>query len=74
MKFLLWFVIVLVILLVLRKAQGPRARRQPPPRAAETMVVCAYCGVNQPRSESLLVDGRYYCCTQHQRAARQAND
>ena len=45
-------------------ARGPL----PPPagrRDAERMVQCSYCGVNQPVSESILVDGRYYCCAAH---------
>jgi uncharacterized protein len=33
----------------------------------ERMVQCAHCGVNQPVSESLLANGRYYCCTAHLR-------
>ncbi|HRD93240.1 PP0621 family protein [Accumulibacter sp.] len=34
-------------------------------REAERMVQCARCGVNQPVSESILADGRYYCCAAH---------
>jgi hypothetical protein len=29
---------------------------------AERMVQCAHCGVNQPVSESILANDRYYCC------------
>ncbi|MBL8395022.1 MAG: hypothetical protein JNK99_09790 [Candidatus Accumulibacter sp.] len=36
-------------------------------REAERMVQCARCGVNQPISESILANGRYYCSTAHLR-------
>ena len=39
-------------------------------RQAERMVQCAHCGVNQPVSESILADDRYYCCPAHLRDAR----
>lgn len=49
-----------------------RAGRRPPPapppeRPVESMVRCAHCGVNQPRSESLAVGDRYYCSPAHRR-------
>ncbi|TMQ77975.1 hypothetical protein ACCUM_2426 [Candidatus Accumulibacter phosphatis] len=34
------------------------------------MVQCAHCGVNQPVSESVLANGRYYCCAAHLREAQ----
>ncbi|EXI87995.1 MAG: hypothetical protein AW11_02288 [Candidatus Accumulibacter regalis] len=37
-------------------------------REAERMVQCTRCGVNQPVSESVLADGRYYCCAAHRDA------
>ena len=45
----------------------------PKERTAERMVACAYCGLNQPVSESILAkDGQYYCGSEHQqRAAEQ---
>ncbi len=36
----------------------------------EQMVECSYCGVNQPVSESILANGRYYCCAAHLREAQ----
>jgi len=47
-----------------RKSAGAAARRD---GEAERMVQCAHCGVNQPVSESLLVNDRYYCCAAHLR-------
>lgn len=66
-KFLLLIGLALFFWCVWRivAARGPL-----PPRAgrrddAERMVQCSSCGVNQPVSESILVDGRYYCCAEH---------
>jgi uncharacterized protein len=39
----------------------------PPPPKAQDMVSCAFCGVHLPKSESLFVGGKYYCCTAHSR-------
>jgi uncharacterized protein len=66
-KYLL--LLVLAPLRMLGVARFPQARRTGAPRdrAAERMVQCAHCGVNQPVSESLLADGRYYCCAAHLR-------
>ena len=75
MKYLLWIAFILIVMMILRKAQGARSRRnaqaaQPP----ERMVSCAVCKLNQPLSESLFLDGRYYCCAAHQREGRENND
>ena len=70
MKFLLLVALFLAVYLLLRKAAASRSSaRQPSPRAAERMVKCAHCGVNQPVSESILTHGRYYCCDDHRQAA-----
>jgi uncharacterized protein len=67
MKILLLIVLAIAALLVWRLMQGSprRVRPQPAERAAERMVKCAHCGVNQPLSESVLTQGRYYCCDAH---------
>jgi uncharacterized protein len=31
------------------------------------MVSCAHCGIHLPKNESLLADGKYYCCAAHSR-------
>ncbi|MCM8612706.1 PP0621 family protein [Accumulibacter sp.] len=49
-------------------AQGGRDRE------VERMVQCAHCGVNQPVSESLLANGRYYCCAAHLRESGRDGD
>jgi uncharacterized protein len=54
-------------------AQGASASQTRLPsrqRKVERMVQCAHCGVNQPVSESILADDRYYCCAAHLRQAR----
>ena len=70
-KFLLLIALVGVVWWLWRKsliAQSRSATRPPPvPNEAENMVKCAYCGVNQPISDSILADGRYYCCVAHRR-------
>ena len=70
-KYLLWIALAAVVWWLWRKAQAARSSEQAPPaeRAAERMVRCAHCGVNQPMSESLLVGERYYCCAAHRREA-----
>lgn len=75
LKYLLLIALVLVVLGALRKARGVRASRNPPAatRAPEAMVKCAYCGVNQPISESILTHGNYYCCNDHRRLAESAD-
>lgn len=37
-------------------------------RPVEDMVKCRTCGVNMPRSEAILSQGRFYCCDEHRRA------
>lgn len=34
----------------------------------EDMVRCKVCGVNLPRSEAIMSQGRIYCCDEHRRA------
>ncbi len=39
----------------------------PTPQIEEDMVRCARCGVHQPKSESILSEGEYYCSQDHRR-------
>jgi hypothetical protein len=52
------------------KARTKRGAAAQPMREVERMVQCAHCGVNQPVSESILADHRYYCCAAHLRQAQ----
>ncbi len=45
--------------------------RQPPqnsaPEVSEDMVRCSQCGVHLPKSESILVGGKFFCSEAHRR-------
>ena len=68
-KVLLFLIIALVIFVAIKAASRGRRRgakgqgRKP----AESMVACARCRVNLPRSEALEADGRFYCSEEHRR-------
>jgi len=57
-----------------RQTQLPRVGKREESHPAEQMVRCVRCGVNQPISESILSEGRYYCSAAHLRDARQGPD
>ncbi len=66
------FIIVLVVLVYwwfksYRKKQLKQQPKQDEPAKAQDMVSCAHCSINLPKSESLSVDGKYYCCKAHSR-------
>jgi uncharacterized protein len=66
-------VTVLVVYLVRRMAANrANPTKSPPPagknKAAEDMVRCHVCGVNLPRSEALMSQGRFYCCDEHRKS------
>ncbi len=66
MKYLLLIILFFVVLWFLRRPRnGASSAGSPAFRAPEIMVKCVRCGVNQPISESVVVDGRYYCCLDH---------
>lgn len=65
--------IVIVVYLLFKsygnRASGEKTRGQAEESApAEDMVRCIYCGVHLPKSESIVADGKYYCCEAHRRA------
>ena len=76
MRFLIVFALFGIVWWLLRRIAVARLsqRRQWASREPEQMVTCSHCGVNQPVSESVLVDGRYYCCQEHGRAAAPTDD
>lgn len=65
-KILFWLVVGFVIVLVMKLAAK---KRVPPPdkgpKEVEDMVRCRVCGVNLPRSEAILSQGRFYCSQEH---------
>ncbi|KFB65882.1 MAG: hypothetical protein CAPSK01_004721 [Candidatus Accumulibacter vicinus] len=71
-KFLLLIGLVWFVWWAWRKSwTSHRGTRRPVEQLeTERMVPCAHCGVNQPVSESILANGRYYCCAAHLREAQ----
>lgn len=76
MKYLLLIALFFLIVSLWRKAISSRSGSAAPPssRAAERMVKCAHCGVNQPVGESILANGHYYCSTDHRHEAESPGD
>ncbi|HQO28706.1 MAG TPA: PP0621 family protein [Accumulibacter sp.] len=70
-KILLLCALLALVWWIWRQTQSPRTGQKDLPRPAEQMVRCVHCGVNQPISESILADGRYYCSVAHLHDARQ---
>lgn len=70
-KLFLFAAIAVVIWWMWRKLQAKRPGEGSPvvDRPAEPMAACAYCGVNQPRSECVEHGGRVYCSEAHRQAA-----
>lgn len=60
--------IVVVVYLLIRSYRKSRPRQDEP--AVENMVRCAHCGVHLPKSESILADGKFFCCVEHRDAYR----
>ncbi|HEY8068995.1 MAG TPA: PP0621 family protein [Burkholderiales bacterium] len=61
--------VVLVVWLLRRASEGPRARG-PAAAGAEVkgdLVSCAHCGVNLPKAEARSAGGRHYCSEEHWR-------
>jgi len=73
-KLILLIVLGGVVWWLWRKAPRSVARGRPGSanELAETMVSCAHCGVHQPQSECVALDGKFYCCDAHRRAAENA--
>ena len=71
MKYLLLVAIVAVVWWALKK-RPPRSGKRPAPaaREPERMVVCAYCGVHLPQSESVTENSACFCSDAHRLAAK----
>jgi len=72
MSRLVFLVAIVALVYLLLKSYRRPSRKPHAVEVTEDMVRCAYCGVNLPKSESLLADGKRYCNEAHRRA--QAND
>jgi uncharacterized protein len=66
-KLLLLIVAVFVVYFVVKGLTRKRSERVAPPSPSETMVPCARCGVNLPRSEALEAAGGFFCSEEHRR-------
>ena len=64
---LLILVLLLAYWIFFVKKAKPHQQRSQPSGNAEKMVVCAYCGLHHPQSESLTADEHSYCCAEHRR-------
>jgi uncharacterized protein len=65
--------LILVTVLVVYFLRRMAAGRVKPPSSekevtVEDMVRCQTCGVNLPRSEALMSQGRFYCCDEHRKS------
>ncbi len=64
-----WVVLIIFVFLVFWLL-GLFQRKQKhstnePTETIENMVCCAYCGVHHPESESIVKNGRNFCCSEH---------
>jgi uncharacterized protein len=66
-KLLLLVVAAAVIYFLVSGYARKRSRPSAPP-PGESMVPCAHCGVNVPRSEALEGAGRFFCSEEHRQA------
>jgi uncharacterized protein len=65
-KLLLLVIAAAVIYFLVTGYARRRARSSGSP-SSESMVPCAHCGLNLPRSEALESAGRFYCSEEHRR-------
>jgi len=67
MSRLIMIIVIIALVYLLLKSYRNQPPKQDDTRATQDMVSCAHCGVHLPKNESLLVDGKYYCCAAHSR-------
>ena len=63
-------IIALVYWLLTAPRRQQRKQEQQPSKSAQDMVSCEQCGLNLPKSESVIVDGKYFCSTEHSLAQK----
>ena len=68
-KLILLALIGLLIYWILKSyaRNAQRSADKPPASNVEDMVRCAHCGVNLPKSESILSQGNYFCSDEHRK-------
>jgi uncharacterized protein len=69
-KILVIIAILAIVYWVLR-SYGRSLSKRPATPAGEDMVRCVQCGVHLPKSESLTVQGNFFCSEAHRRLHQQ---
>ena len=67
MSRLILIVVIIALVYWLIKSSRSKPPKQDESPRTQDMVSCARCGINLPKNESLLVDGKTYCCAAHSR-------
>lgn len=70
LKILLLAIIVWLLYRMLQRYAGSMQPQDRETSAVSTMVQCAHCGLHLPEEESILADGRHYCCEAHRQQAK----
>ena len=66
-KILLLAIAVWLLYAVVKRYLNGMAASEQAAEKSEDMVQCAHCGVHLPKSDSLLVGDRHFCCEAHSR-------
>jgi len=69
-KMLLLGVAIWLILTLLKQYRQGIDQPRNAPEPDQKMVKCAACDVHLPKSESVEVDGKHYCCAEHSQQDR----
>lgn len=67
MSRLIFIIIIFALVYLLFKTYRKKLRTKEQPQEIQKMIACAYCGINVPQNDGLLVAGKYYCCEEHSR-------
>ena len=67
MSRLIFIIVIIAVVYFLLKSYSRKSPKKDETPRTQDMVSCAYCGIHLPKSESLLENGKYYCCAAHSR-------
>jgi uncharacterized protein len=71
MSRLIFIIVIIAVVYFLLKSYSRKSRKQDETPQTQDMVSCAYCGVHLPKSDSVLMNGKHYCCTAHSRGQQE---